>query len=277
MARPLRLPVADGVYHVVARGNAKQRIYLDSRDFRTFAGILRDVLSRFEWRCLTYCLMPNHYHLVLRTLRANLSRGMRQINGVYAQRFNRRHDRCGHLFQGRFKAVLVQPDRHLLQLARYVALNPVRAGLCESVDDWPWSGHRDLMGSPGLGIATKEFLTYFGNSIADARIEYDAFVRAGDIYSVEESGVILGDSAYVSDQLPEPSASAEIPRAHRQKIRPPLEEILDVEDLDLAIATAYRAHGYLMREIAEALGCHYATVSRRIRRFEGRAGTARAA
>src|SRR5213083_1354984 len=136
MTRPLRIPLADGVYHVFARGNAKQEIFLDDRDRHLFLDLVAQSLRRFSWRCLAYCLMPNHYHLVIRTSAPNLSPGMRQINGVYAQRFNRRHDRVGHVFQGRFGATLIQEDEHLLEAIRYVVLNPLRAGLARSADEW---------------------------------------------------------------------------------------------------------------------------------------------
>src|SRR5436190_1917991 len=146
MTRPLRIPVAGGAYHVFARGNAKQVIFLDDRDHQVFLDVVVEALSRFSWQCLAYCLMPNHYHLVVRTRNPNLSRGMRQINGVYAQRFNHRHDRVGHVFQGRFGATLIQEDEHLLEAIRYVVLNPLRAGLARSADEWLWCSHSELLG-----------------------------------------------------------------------------------------------------------------------------------
>jgi len=177
MARPLRITVAGGIHHVVARGNAKQPIYLSDGDRRSFLGILRDVLDMFDWRCLTYCLMPNHYHLVILTVRSNLSEGMKKVNGVYAQRFNQRHDRCGHLFQGRFGATLIESDAHMLEVIRYVALNPVRAGLATRPEDWPWSGHREVIGltEPDL-VSVPDVLAYFGQSAHEALLQYRDFV-----------------------------------------------------------------------------------------------------
>ena len=129
MARPLRLEFAGAVYHVTSRGNARQDIVGDDDDRRSFLTLLGHVIDRFGWRCHAYCLMDNHYHLLLETPRPNLSRGMRQLNGRYTQAYHRRHHRGGHLFQGRFKAILVEKDAHLLELCRYVVLNPVRAQL----------------------------------------------------------------------------------------------------------------------------------------------------
>lgn len=272
MARPLRIPVAGGIYHLLARGNDRGQIFADDADRSEFLAIAAEVLGRFGWRCLTYCLMGNHYHLVALTPEENLSRGMRQLNGVYAQRYNRRHRRGGHLFGGRFHAVLVERDTHLLELARYVALNPVRAGLCARPEGWPWSAHRTLIGTAPNGIVDPgELLRLFGGPLDQARRRYRAFVAAGcEASYAPESEVIAGSDEYLAAHLPSMRPSPEIPQRHCRVPRPPLAEILRGDDAEQAIATAYRDHGYLLREIAEALGCHYSTVSRRLRAFEAR-------
>jgi len=128
MARPLRLEYAGALYHVTARGDRREDIFFLDEDRADFLSVLGEVCERFNWIVHAYCQMTNHYHLLLETVDGNLSRGMRrQLNGVYTQRLNRRHGLVGHLFQGRYKAVLVQKDAYLLELTRYVALNPVRA------------------------------------------------------------------------------------------------------------------------------------------------------
>ena len=137
MARPLRLEYEGAVYHVTSRGNARDEIFLGDVDRAQFLETLGDAIRRHGWICHAYCLMTNHYHLLIETPEAGLSRGMQLLNGVYTQWFNRRHQRVGHLFQGRFKAVLVEKESHLLELARYVVLNPVRAGMVRSVRDCP--------------------------------------------------------------------------------------------------------------------------------------------
>lgn len=111
-----------------------------------FLEVLSEVCERFNWECHAYCLMSNHYHLLIETPDANLSQGMRQLNGVYTQRFNRVHGRVGHVFQGRYKGILVEKDSYLLELARYIVLNPVRAGMVRSAKDWPWSSYRATCG-----------------------------------------------------------------------------------------------------------------------------------
>jgi putative transposase len=146
MARPLRIELAGGLHHVTSRGDRREAIYLDDQDRAEWLGVFGEVCDRFNWRCHAYCEMTNHYHLVVETPQANLSKGMRQLNGVYTQRFNRRHGLAGHLFQGRFKAILVERDAYLLELARYVVLNPVRAGMVSEVSAWQWSSYRAMVG-----------------------------------------------------------------------------------------------------------------------------------
>ncbi len=151
MARPLRLSYPGALYHVTARGNARQAIYTDDADRQIFLSVLEDVVARYHWLCHAYCLMDNHYHLLLETPEENLSAGMRQVNGVYTQRFNRRHGRVGHVFQGLVKAILVEPDRYLLELCRYVVLNPMRAGIVR-----PGAGPLEqLSGDGGAGGGTR--------------------------------------------------------------------------------------------------------------------------
>ena len=126
MARPLRLELSGGVYHVTSRGDRREDIYLSDADRGMWLGVFAEVCERFNWVCHAWCLMSNHYHILVETPEANLAQGMRQLNGVYTQRFNRSHDRVGHVFQGRYKAIMVERDSYLLELARYVVLNPLR-------------------------------------------------------------------------------------------------------------------------------------------------------
>ena len=143
MARPLRLEYAGALYHVTSRGDGREAIFLADGDRRLFLEVLAGVWSRFNWTVHAYCLMTNHYHVLVETPDANLSKGMRQLNGVYTQRFNRTYSRSGHVFQGRYKAILAQKEAYLLELARYVVLNPVRARMVRTTADWPWSSYRD--------------------------------------------------------------------------------------------------------------------------------------
>lgn len=146
MARPLRIEFPGAVYHVTARGDRREEIYRDDTDRRTHLAVLGAAMKRFNAELLAYCLMGNHFHLVLHTRRANLSRAMQYVNGIYTQRFNKRHALVGHLFQGRFKAILVDRDAYLVALCRYVERNPVAAKLVKRPQDWLWSSCRAHLG-----------------------------------------------------------------------------------------------------------------------------------
>ncbi len=139
MPRRPRRDLPDGVFHVVSRGVAGCHIFADDHDRRLFVRLLAAARERVRWICHAFCLMGTHYHLVLEADVLRLGRGMHWLNGVYAQRFNRRHGRRGHLFEGRYSAFVVEGDEHLQATCLYVLANPVRAGLCERVDDWPWA------------------------------------------------------------------------------------------------------------------------------------------
>ena len=141
MARPLRIEYPGAVYHVTSRGNEKKPVFKDDADRENFLNTLQHVNNRYNWICHAYCLMTNHYHLLIETPDGNLSLGMRQLNGVYTQLFNKWHGRTGHLFQGRYKAILIQKDSHLLEVCRYVVLNPVRAKMIEKPEEWKWSSY----------------------------------------------------------------------------------------------------------------------------------------
>jgi putative transposase len=139
MARFPRRDLPDGIYHVTARGVNRSAIFVDDEDRVLFLRLLAESAASFAWRCHVFCLMSNHYHLVVETLRDRLSAGLQRLNGVYAQRFNLRHKRTGHLFGDRFHAWLLDDEDHFRETCRYVLRNPVRAGLCRTASEWPWS------------------------------------------------------------------------------------------------------------------------------------------
>jgi putative transposase len=134
------------LYHVTTRGNWKRRIYLDDRDRELFLSLLAQVVERYGWVCHAYCLMDNHYHLLVQTPDGNLADGMRALNGRYARAFLQRHAKTGHLFGRRYHPVLIERQEHLLEVVRYVVLNRVRARLCSAAEDWPWSSYHATAG-----------------------------------------------------------------------------------------------------------------------------------
>lgn len=280
MARPLRFDFPGAVHHVTTRGNAQAPIFLDDTDRNVLLRVLQDVIGQWHWRCHGYCLMDNHYHLLIETPDGNLSVGMRQLNGVYTQRFNRRHQRVGHLFQGRFKAILVERDSHLLELARYVVLNPVRAGIVAEASAYPWSSC-----AATLGIATRPpwltmqwILGQFGRNAAESRRRYAAFVADGvgaaSPWKKLRGQVVLGSAAFAEQmrsRVGDDETLHEIPRAQLHPHRPALAELfpdparLDKAARDVAITRAHREFGYSLADIARAAGIHYSTVSRVIK------------
>ncbi len=139
MPRKPRPNLPGGIYHVTARGIDRRRLFVDDQDRRRYLGILGDVCAELRWKRLGYCLMDNHVHLLLETSDANLSRGMQRLQSSYAQRFNLRHDKSGHVFQGRFHATVIASDAQLVAATEYVAQNPVEAGLCDAPDGWGWT------------------------------------------------------------------------------------------------------------------------------------------
>ncbi|MBN1332726.1 MAG: transposase, partial [Synergistales bacterium] len=181
MSRPLRIEYEEALYHITSRGNARQDIFIDDGDRRYFLDILSKTISITGWFCHAYCLMSNHYHLLIETPEANLSRGMRHLNGVYTQTFNVKHGRVGHLFQGRFKSILVEKDLYLMELCRYIVLNPVRAGMVEHPEQWKWSSYRATAGLEKMPewLHTDWILGCFDKHQERAKNAYSQFVLDG--------------------------------------------------------------------------------------------------
>ena len=278
MARPLRIEYPGAFYHITSRGNAGQDIYLDDTDRQRFLAILTGVLEDYHWVCYAYCLMSNHYHILIETPDPNLSAGIRQLNGVYTQSVNRRHGTRGHIFQGRFKSILVKKESHLLELCRYIVLNPVRAGMTLSPDIWQWSSYR---GTAGL-TAKSDFLSIdwilaqFSPSRKRAQSLYIQFVLSGitkeSPWKDLKAGIFLGPTSFVDDVKDFiRSVSPEIPKRQRQPARPELTTVIPqpnkATDEQLLLA---RRHNYTLQEIADHLSIHYATVSRKVKRYRDR-------
>lgn len=232
MPRAPRTLVAGLVYHVTARGNAKGPIFLTDADREVFLSGLAVARHLDDLLCHAYCLMENHYHLLVETPRANLDEAMHRLNGTYAIRFNRHHERTGHVFQGRYGAKLVTDDAYALTVVCYIAANPVQAGICAAPEEWPWSSYAATAGmAPRPRFLTSTVLSWFGDCD-----EYRRFVGAG-----------LAEVCLDS--------------------RPPLADLVPTRDPRL-IVIAHRTHGYQLAEIADHLGVHHSTVWRIVRRYQ---------
>ena len=272
MSRPLRLEFSGALYHVTSRGNERKAIYLEDSDFEIFLNLLNTVCSRYNWVIHAYCLMDNHYHLLVETPDANLSKGMRQLNGVFTQSINRKHGRVGHLFQGRYKAILVDKDAYLLELCRYIVLNPVRAKMVDTPDEWLWSSWHCMVGkqaSPNW-LATDALLNYFDKERSVAIAEYIHFVGEGvnkTIWDDLQHQIYLGDDVFVEkyqilNELLEGDVS-EVPFKQRSLSPLTLKSYHEQSDTrDEAIIKAYQSGGYTMKEIGDHFKIHYSLVSR---------------
>lgn len=272
MARPLRLEFAGALYHITSRGNRREDIYETDEDRLLFLSVLDNVCERYNWLCHAYCLMSNHYHLLIETPDANLSKGMRQLNGVYTQGFNRSHSRIGHVFQGRYKAILVDKNSYLLELARYIILNPVRAGMVRTAKDWPWSSYRATTGQDVAPdwLQAEWLLAAFGKRKAKAIEAYKQFIKEGrgqpSPWEYLKNQVYLGDELFVEKMqhlIDGDKELSEIPSSQHRVI-PKTLAYYESEGIgrDDAITKAYASGGYSMKEIGDYFGLHYSRVSR---------------
>jgi putative transposase len=278
MARPLRIEFPNALYHITSRGNRREAIYLDDSDRNNFLSIVSQVRDRFNWVVHSYCLMSNHYHLLAETPEANLSQGMRQLNGVYTQKFNHAHGRVGHVFQGRYRAILVQKDAYLLELSRYIVLNPVRAGMVRSARDWRWSNYRPTAGLAEVPawLHADWLLSCFGQSRHRAMQKYREFVAEGKgqpspLESLRNQ-IYLGDDSFVEKlqgMVEQETDLSEVPSAQKRKPADPIRDYIEMADSrNEGIYQAYRSGGYTMKAISDELGLHYSTVSKIVKAFE---------
>ncbi|MEP1740103.1 MAG: transposase [Kangiellaceae bacterium] len=284
MARPLRIEYPGAVYHVTSRGNDRQAIYETKADRYRFLKLLEQACKRHQWSVYAYCLMDNHYHLLIETREATLSKGMRHLNGVYTQWYNntRKEKRFGHLFQGRYKAILVDRDNYLLELSRYIVLNPIRAKMVSELMDYPWSSYRAMVGyfETGDWLAVDWMLGQFSKQKKRAIAKYQDFVEEGIGQSSPlkqlQGQLVLGSDQFVTKALRKlPKAKqkelSEIPKKQRRKVYV-LSSYFKGDNRDQSIAAAYYSGGYSQREIGEYLGLHYSTVSQRLKAYEAKTG-----
>ncbi len=277
MARPLRLELSGGLCHVTSRGDGREDVYLSDQDREAWLEVLGQVCQRFNWVCHAWCQMTNHYHLLIETPEANLAEGMRQLNGVYTQRFNRAHGRVGHVFQGRYKAILVERDSYLLELARYVVLNPMRARMVKRLEAWPWSSYLATCGQAAAPawLQTDWILAQFGKQRASAIRKYVQFVHEGtrlpSVWAQLQGQIYLGSEAFVKKMqalIEKAPALDEIPRAQRRSLTQPLVDFEKCYERREAMARAYLSGQHTMAAIARHFGVHYSTVSRVVREYE---------
>jgi len=267
MARQLRIQFEGALYHIISRGNERKMIFLDEADRIKYLNILHTTIERFNWLCHVYCLMGNHYHLMIETPDANLAKGMKYLNQVYCQFFNWKYNRVGHVLQDRYKSYIVQKESYLLHCCRYMVLNPWEAKLVQHPKEWKWSSYRATAGleKPAPFLTTDWLMEIFGSDRKRARKNYVKFVEAD---MNEKSSkleykyqIFLGSDEFAESILKRYgpfSSMTDINNTQLGFARPTLNQIfnqckLPKEIRNHAIRTAYREHKYPLKDIAAHL------------------------
>ena len=293
MARPLRIEFPGAVYHVTSRGDRREAIFEDDFDREALLGVVAQTMERFDASVLAYCLMDNHYHFVLQTRRGNLSQVMRQLNGVYTQLYNRRHRKAGHLFQGRFKGILVDENAYLLEVCRYVDLNPVRARIIRDPSKWVWSSYRAHTGqvSPPAWLNTAAVhANLLGRDARTSAEQHKAAARYAALVAADKGvklwadalakQMFLGDTDFIDrmQAMIESSRadSKEIPKFQRTRATHPVRHYLDHHKQrdDGIFAAAYDGQ-HSLTAIAKEAGLSIASVSRIVKKIEAKESDAK--
>jgi REP element-mobilizing transposase RayT len=208
MARPLRIEYEGAFYHITARGNERRRIYFGKADYEKFLSYLRNAQEKYGYLLHCYVLMGNHYHLLIETPQGNMSKLMHFINSSYTTYINRKRKRSGHLFQGRYKAILIDRDSYLLELSRYLHLNPVRANIVTKPEDYPYSSYRSYISKSNETLVSRELiLEMVSANTQTAPKHYQAFVENTTTQQLEDpftkvyAGAILGGLAFITQAL----------------------------------------------------------------------------
>lgn len=293
MARPLRIEYPGAFYHITARGNERKDIFKSVRDREQFLSYLESATERYHAVIHAYCLMNNHYHLLLETPSGNLSQIMRHINGAYTTYFNTKRRRSGHLFQGRYKGILVEADEYAKELSRYIHLNPVRAGVAEKPEMYEWSSYAAYIGKkePPDWLAREFILNSFGTKTAKAQRQYRQFVEAASEESASPlrdvvGSLILGSDAFVrairDTYLKDRKVDRDVPAMRELKAETSAEEIAEAVDRafkeDAALARKVKLYLYhthtaqSLRQIGTRFGISESGVSQASRRMSVRLG-----
>lgn len=275
MARPLRLHVPGRAYHVFARGDNKGLIFHEDADYQKFLSFLDRALKRFGAECAAFCLLDNHYHLLVIPHLHSVSRIMQYVNGSYAQWFNRKYGRVGHVFQGRFGSKIVDDASYLLTVVRYIAMNPVEAGRVRRPEDWSWGSHRATCGLEAVPACLSLEPIWRAVNCADAvsgRRRYLAHITGGTGAEDLQHALFVGGETLAHQLAPHLLPYRPViahTYAERYAVRPPIDSVFFNADskraVKLAAVEAFLRHAYTLTEIGELVGCDPSTVSRWIR------------
>lgn len=277
MARPLRVEYKDAVYYVTSKGNAGNSITQDDEDRELFLETVSFVVKRYKWKCHAYSILDNKYCLVVETPKPNLSVGMRQLNGIYTQKYNRKHNLAGHVFQGRFKAVIIEKEKYLLDICRLVVLQPATSGTTKNYATYKWSSYKATAGlaeGPAF-LETGWILSQFAKRPKNAHKKYIGYVKEGKKAESPLNNVrgqiFLGSNKFIQKlkpQLNKGKSKKDMPKWQRNLNRPPIEEVFknvenkSVKQRNIRIKQANEKYGYTLKQIGDYLGLHYTSVSR---------------
>lgn len=288
MARPLRITYPGAFYHVTSRGNEQRDVFKSNRDREKFLSYLESSSVRYEAVIHAYCLMSNHYHLLLETPEGNLSQIMRHINGAYTTYFNVKRKRAGHLFQGRYKAILVEADAYAKELSRYMHLNPVRAVMVTRPEDYPWSSYQHYIGTiaPPVWLNTGFILGYFGNQNEKYRLFIEELIDKTYESPLKETvaSTVLGSSTFIEEiteaYVQGHSEEGGIPALRQMRFKPSLGEIMqsakNILDCDeklarqLGIYLCHQHSGLKLKELGETFGMRESAICEASRRIRGK-------
>ena len=273
MARPLRIEYQDAYYHVMGRGNERKPVFRTPKDYTLFLDVLSKVCDRLNIKIASYCLMSNHIHLLVHTPDANLSQAMKRLFGVYTIRFNRRHRRVGHLFQGRYKALIVDKDSYLLEVSRYIHLNPCKAGIIDSPEAYRWSSMRDFLSRKSHDWLDKEsILRSFRSPKAYLSFVLQGMVQSEDLLSCVQRGLFLGTEAFIERFQGQLHKKQSSPIAHQRKmIMLPIERLRKVVSCEAEDVQMYLLWNYAhrtQREIGALFGKTDSAVSHATKRLD---------
>ena len=274
MARPLRVEFPGALYYISSVGNGGNPIFKDSSDGNIWLNVFDNVCNRFNWECLSYCLMSDRYHLIVRTPEANLSKGMRQLNGNYTQNYNRKHNVGGHVFQGRYKSVLVQESEYLLPLIKYITLLPQRAGFVNHPSQFKWCSSKYLYAKEDIPNWME--LSWFEEEFSSDISSFDEFLdipEESEILNKVTKQIYLGDDNFIlsiQKKLTNEKLSEEIPNTQLTK---PISFVFESymkssKDKNEALAKTYLTGDYTLKEIGDYMGMHYSSVSKIVKEYE---------
>ena len=286
MVRALRIEYPGALYHITSRGNKQENIYLSDADRVLFLEILSHVCMRCNWICYSYCLMSNHYHLLVETPLSNLSKGMQLLNGIYTQKFNQTHNRVGHIFQGRFKGILVEKNAYLLELSRYIVLNPVRANMVSTPEEWTWSSYQSTVNqlTKLTWLSTDKILSLFSQNLLIAIQKYQQFVYEGMAANTPwdhlKNQIYLGSENFIDEMQKKVIPGKKltyIPQSHYMPAKCSISEYdKKSSSRNECIRAAYASGEFSYAEIGEYFGLHYSWVSRIIKNEQNKEAKSKA-